>query len=267
MIEQICSMALTYAHHDMRQDFGRQDILEAITTIEAGSAVNTEYIAVEKRAIAIHEAGHAVASHVYNQRLESVRLSIKMRGDSGGHHMARSKEERHFTFRDEEFAGLIHTIGAIAAEQVFYGQNSIGVGGDMYSATTRAAIMAGRWSMGPKPIDLGEKFRTKTEDDEAREKIQKRLREIGERLVATASVDSSVLNARDKRQVVTELLGSAYYIAYNLMAQNKDGVEKVANVLMEQGEMYGDEVVALLDSANLKPAKIDYFEESTWPHL
>jgi ATP-dependent Zn protease len=75
------------------------------------------------------------------------------------------------------------------------------------------------------------------------------------------------LNARDKRPIVTELLGYTYYVAYNCMKQNKDGVQKVAEKLIERREMHGDEVVELLDSANLKPAKIDYLEESTWPRL
>ena len=36
-----------------------------MTTLEAGTAVGVEYVADEKRAVAIHEAGHAVAGHVY----------------------------------------------------------------------------------------------------------------------------------------------------------------------------------------------------------
>src|SRR5918911_3663751 len=38
MIEQICSMALTNAHHDGRPQFTWQDLLEAMTTVEAGTA-------------------------------------------------------------------------------------------------------------------------------------------------------------------------------------------------------------------------------------
>ena len=45
--------------------FGWDDIVEAMTTIESGTAVNVEYIPEETRAVAIHEAGHAVAGHVY----------------------------------------------------------------------------------------------------------------------------------------------------------------------------------------------------------
>ena len=44
MIEQVCSMALTYAHHDGRERFGWGDIVEAMTTVETGTAVGIEYV-------------------------------------------------------------------------------------------------------------------------------------------------------------------------------------------------------------------------------
>ena len=53
-------MALTYAHSDERPFFEWHDIVEAMTTVETGTAVGIEYIAEETRAVAIHEAGHAV---------------------------------------------------------------------------------------------------------------------------------------------------------------------------------------------------------------
>ena len=45
--------------------FGWEDIVDAMTTIESGTAQNIEYIPEETRAVAIHEAGHAAAGHVY----------------------------------------------------------------------------------------------------------------------------------------------------------------------------------------------------------
>src|SRR5204862_4314977 len=65
MIDQVCSMALTYAHHDGRTEFGWRDLLEAMSVIESGAAVNVKYVEHETRAIAIHEAGHAATAHTY----------------------------------------------------------------------------------------------------------------------------------------------------------------------------------------------------------
>ena len=39
MIDQVCSMALTYAHSDGRDYFEWHDLVEAMTTVEAGVAV------------------------------------------------------------------------------------------------------------------------------------------------------------------------------------------------------------------------------------
>src|ERR671923_901069 len=94
MIEQICSMALTHAHHDGRLEFGWADLVEAMTTVESGTAIGVQYVEEETRAVAIHEAGHAAAAHVYRPQLESSRLSIRMRGGSLGHHQADEKEEQ-----------------------------------------------------------------------------------------------------------------------------------------------------------------------------
>src|SRR4051794_7228904 len=166
MIEQVCSMALTYAHSDGREAFEWGDIVEAITTVEAGTAQNVEYAPDQSRATAIHEAGHAIASHIYISNAEHTRLSIRKRGRSLGHYQLMQKEERveGVAFRHEEIAELVMILGAMAAEHVFYGENSTGVGGDVGSATLRAAWMVGMCGMGPEPTDLnGRRFATEEE--------------------------------------------------------------------------------------------------------
>ena len=64
-------MALTHAHHDGRLEFAWSDIVEAMTTVESGTAIGTEYIPEETRAVALHEAGHAATAHVYMKGAES----------------------------------------------------------------------------------------------------------------------------------------------------------------------------------------------------
>ena len=86
MIEQICSMALTNAHHEGELQFNWQHLVDAMTAIESGTAIGIRYVEHETRAVAIHEAGHATTAHVYRPDLESSRLSIRMRGGSLGHH-------------------------------------------------------------------------------------------------------------------------------------------------------------------------------------
>jgi ATP-dependent Zn protease len=274
MIDQVCSMALTIAHHDGRERFGWTDIVEAMTTVESGTAVGVEYIPEETRAVAIHEAGHAVASHVYMQGAESTRISIRMRSGSLGHHQALQKEERFSSWRDEEMARLIWGLGALAAEHVFYGQNSNGVGGDVYSATAQAALMVGASAMGPEPLDLNGKF-TGEEEQETRERLLKRFEQLGLQIMnrttpgGPMSQDpiAGVLGDPHKRALAAQILGQAFVKAYNLMRLNREAVEHIADTLVARKELYGDELVELLEEANLQTPQIDLLDEDSWPKI
>ncbi len=268
-------MALTIAHHSGRDRFAWGDITEAMTTIESGTAINVQYVEAETRAVAIHEAGHATAAHVYRPDLESSRLSIRMRGGSLGHHQAFEKEERFSQWQHEEMGALVHTVGAMAAEHVFYGQNSNGVGGDLQSATNRAAWMVGAAGMGPMPMDW-EAVRLADETaEEARERVMERFERIGLRLMnrTRGSADfhqdpiASVLNDPQKRALAAQVLGQAFVTAVNFVAANRDAVERVADAVIEKRELFGDELTELLERQQLGKPDIDYEEEAAWPRI
>ena len=131
MIDQVCSMALTYAHSDGRQAFEWEDLLEAMTTVESGVAVGQPYAKHEERSIAVHEAGHAVCSHLYAENASPRGSRSASAATRGGHHQAMRLEDRFVDWRSEQIAGLIWTLGAMAAEYVFYDQTTTGVGGDV----------------------------------------------------------------------------------------------------------------------------------------
>jgi cell division protease FtsH len=274
-IEQVCSMALTYAHHEGRERFGWDDIVEAMTTVESGTAINIDYVPEETRAVAIHEAGHAVAGHVYMKGAESTRLSIRRRGAALGHHQALEKEERFSSWRSEELARLIWTLGAMAAERVFYGENSTGVGGDVQSATARAAWMVGACAMAPEPVQLNGTPRGEAKREEAREKIRQRFEQIGAQIMNTAggggpfSHDpiAGVLGDRSKRAMVAQMLGQAYIAAHHLIEHNKEAVEHIAQVVIERKELHGNELLRLLDKANLQIPTVDLTKEEAWPAI
>jgi cell division protease FtsH len=273
MIDQVCSLALTIAHHTGRERFIWEDMVEAMTTLESGTAVGIEYIDLETRAVAIHEAGHAACGHISMKGSESTRLSIRMRGGSLGHHQALEKEERFSRFRSEEMARLVWTLGAMAAEHVFYGENSNGVGGDVQSATAQAAFMVGASAMGPEPIQAVP-LDDETED-EARERVLKRFEAIGRQIMNRTSSGGpfeqnpigSVLSDPDKKRTVAAILGQAYVTAYNTVHDNKDAVERIADTLVERKELFGDELVEMLESQGLRQPEIDYADERTWPRM
>jgi cell division protease FtsH len=276
MIEQVCSMALTYAHSSARLEASWDDIVQAITTIESGTAQSVEYVPDQRRSVAIHEAGHAVAAHVYLPTLTSTRLSIRKRGSSLGHHQAASNEDRHgITWRHDEVADIVWGIGAMAAEHVFYGENSTGVGGDLGMITATAAAMVGYAGMGPVPIDLSH---VSFADDEARREAERmymgRYERIGEQVLnrsrgmrESGDPVAAILMDPFKRQVAAQIVGQAYITAVCLMRHNRDKVAYIADVLVERREIFGDEVIELLENCELEAPPIDITDETIWPKL
>jgi ATP-dependent Zn protease len=269
MIEQCCSMALTIAHSEGRRSFGWADIVEAMTTVETGTAQNIDYVPEETRAVAIHEAGHAAAGHVFLEKdVLSTRLSIRKRGGSLGHYQGMEKDERFSKFRSRVMGSLVMTLGAMATEQAFYGENSQGVGGDVQSATATAAAMVGLWAMGPEPLHVGGDI-----DAEAHEAVLKRLEHIGSTIMNRASGPGmlgdnplgAILSDRNKYQAAAQILGQAYVTAYALMVSNRPAIEQIADTLIDRKEMHGDEVVDLLNSVGLQRPDIDLMNDRTWP--
>src|SRR4029077_9755603 len=127
MIEQALSLALMYAFEDGRDAFTWRDLRESMGNIEAGLAHPVQYTERERVAVARHELGHAVAARYFLPDQVSVRLSIKARTGSLGHHRTVDKEEEFSKFRSQAAGELRHGLGAIAAERVFYGEDSTGV--------------------------------------------------------------------------------------------------------------------------------------------
>jgi cell division protease FtsH len=273
MIDQVCSLALTYAHAQDREQFGRLDLLEAMTTVESGVAIGQPYPQHEERATAIHEAGHAVCGHVFMENRISTRLSIRKRGASGGHHRAMEIEDRFAAWRSEEIGDMIWSLGAMAAEYVFYGQNTTGVSGDVRSATTRAALMVGFRAMGPAAVDLSDRIADPDERSEAEARVRGRFEQIGFQIMNRSPGDldsnrfAATLLDSNKRPLVATLLGQGFVVAYQTVIQNREATERIAEELIAAGELYGDDVTGLLDMVRLSKPDIDVLDEATWPAI
>jgi ATP-dependent Zn protease len=245
-----------------------------MTTVESGTAVGVEYMAEDTRAVAIHEAGHALASHLYMDDVLSTRLSIRMRGSSLGHHQAAEKDERFSHWRHREFGQLIRILGAMAAEHQFYGENSTGVSGDVQMATTLAALMAGAWAMSPEPIQFKKQLGPSREAQE-RKRMMEQFEELGTRIMNRMSTGNmmaadpvgAILGDQDKRKTIALLLGQAYVTAYNAVGHNRRQIEQIAEELIERKELHGDEVVDLLDRVGITKPDIDYLDPKAWPKI
>jgi ATP-dependent Zn protease len=248
MIEQALSVALMYAFEDGRDYFVWRDLREAMGNIESGLVQPVEYTEREKVAVARHEMGHAVALRFFQADHAPVRLSIKMRSDgSNGRLMFSAVEEEFGRFRSQMGGRLRTGLGAIAAERVFYGENSDGVYGDLMQVTNLATHMIGLVGMGP---------------DELSEEESRRAMRFGEYLISVAEMRSGsdmtpghvapTLANPKARAVVAQVIGSAYVDCWRLMKVNEEAINLGAEALIAQGELVGDEITGLLDSLGLR---------------
>jgi hypothetical protein len=78
---------------------------------------------------------------------------------------------------------------------------------------------------------------------------------------------ASVLQDRDKRALAAQILGQAYVTAENFIAANKTAVERIADAVIEKQELYGDDLMRLLDAQHLQRPEIDWTKEETWPQM
>jgi cell division protease FtsH len=271
MIDQVCSLALTYAHADGRPVFSRRDVLEAMTTVEAGVAIGQPYPKHEERATAIHEAGHAVCGHIYMENRMSTRLSIRKRGASGGHHQVAEIEDRFGHWRSEEVGDLIWGLGAIAAEHVFYNQNTTGVAGDLNGVTIGAAHMVSVTGMAPAPVDLSDRIADRDEREKEEKRAMERFEKLGFQLMHRSGSEmegrtyTASMADGNKRRLVAGLIGQCFVVAWNTIKENREATDRIAERLIAVQELYGDDVNELLNEQRLRKPTIDVLDEATWP--
>jgi hypothetical protein len=97
-----------------------------------------------------------------------------------------------------------------------------------------------------------------------------RFEELGETLLSQASLHDDLgraLGSPAKRRAAAQLLGQAYFTAEVFISQNRRRIERIAETLIERRELFGDDVVDLLDGQGLQPARLDFLEEREWPRL
>jgi ATP-dependent Zn protease len=128
--------------------------------------------------------------------------------------------------------------------------------------------------MGPEPLDL--RGRVNDGDlDETEKKLMERFERIGVQIMNRASMGSAmqgdpvaaVLSDPSKRRAVAQILGQAYMTALCCVRHNREAVAQIADVLVQKRELYGDEVVELLEAAKLEPPVIDVLDEKIWPKV
>jgi ATP-dependent Zn protease len=224
MLEHLLDEALIWALRRGASRLSWEDLQRAKMTEELGLAQPVEYAEQERLTIATHEAGHATVAYLLTPDRNLEVLSIIKRKSSLGL-LAHSEGEERFTRRKGEMGGLIRVaMGGIVAEELFFGDTSTGVGGDLQAATLAAAQMVGSFGMGRSLISL----------DATR---------------AGADIVAKVLSDEATRAEMETILHDARAEVRDLLSANRALVEALRDALLEREELIGVEITDVLAAA------------------
>jgi cell division protease FtsH len=226
MLEHLFDEALIWALRRGAAELDWEDVQRAKMSTELGLTQPVVYTDEERRTIATHEAGHATVAWLAARQRKLEVLSIIKRGGALGLLAHSETEERFTTSRTELTALLKVAFGGMVAEELFFGDSSTGVAGDLEAATGAAAQMVGAFGMGGSMVSL-----------------QAASGPGGANLVA------KVLSDDASRAAMEALLDGAKAEVRTLLESNRHLVEALRDALLERDELIGDEITEVLDAA------------------
>ena len=153
-IANVCNEAALIAARHQKAAVGKEDFLAAIDRIVGGLEKKTKVMtAAEKRAIALHEAGHATISWFLEHANPLIKVTIVPRGRALGAAWY-LPEERQITTKEQMLDEMCATLGGRAAEEVFIGHISTGAMNDLERVTKQAYAMIAYAGMSDKLPNL-----------------------------------------------------------------------------------------------------------------
>jgi cell division protease FtsH len=172
----------------------------------------------EKRTTAYHESGHALVARMLPNADPVYKVSIIPRGRALGVTQQLPIDDRH-TYKKEYLHDTIAVLmGGRAAEEIALNSMTTGAGNDIERATDMARHMVTEWGMSSLgPSSLG--------------KVEQELflgREVSKR------VDYSEMTAQKIDAEVKNIVMEGYTRARNVIEQNRDKLESLAQWLLEK---------------------------------
>ena len=173
----------------------------------------------EKRAIALHEAGHATISWFLEHANPLIKVTIVPRGRALGAAWY-LPEERQITTKEQMLDEMCATLGGRAAEEVFIGQISTGAMNDLEKVTKQAYGMIAYAGMSDKLPNLcyynnDEYAFNKPYSEHTAEMID---------------------------QEVQKMIATQYERAKDLLRQHQEGHAQLAQLLIEREVIFAEDV-------------------------
>lgn len=219
-IANVCNEAALIAARHNSKSVGKQDFLDAVDRIIGGLEKKTKIMTDdEKRAIAIHEAGHATISWFTEHANPLVKVSIVPRGRSLGAAWY-LPEERAITTKEEMLDEMCATLGGRAAEELFTGKISTGAMNDLERVTKSAYGMIAYAGMSDRLPNIcyynNNEYNFQRPYSETTAKI----------------MDDEVL----------KIINEQYARAKSILTEHKDGHAQLAQLLVEREVIFAEDV-------------------------
>jgi cell division protease FtsH len=233
-LANVINEATLLAVRQGRTAIEQEDLEEAIERVVSGPQRRGHVLDdAEKELIATHEAAHAVVAEAIGQGVAQQKISIVARGRTLGSAAVYTSADKLVLQRDDLLTQIITILAGAASEELFFGQLSTGVEGDLDRASKLARSMVVAYGMSPEfgPVSIGEK---------AGEVF------LGRDIQSMGNV-SPLQQERienEVRRIVTESMA----IAKQVLEGNRDAMREIVVTLIEQETLSGVALEAMLAS-------------------
>jgi len=222
-IANVCNEAALIAARKDKKAVDKQDFLDAVDRIVGGLEKKNKIVTPdEKRAIAIHEAGHATVSWMLEHAAPLVKVTIVPRGQSLGAAWY-LPEERLIVRPDQMLDEMCATMGGRAAERVVFDKISTGALSDLEKVTRQARAMVTIYG-------LNEKLGNITYYDSSGQSdynFSKPYSEDTARVIDTE---------------ISKLIEEQYQRAIAILETNKEKLTQLADILIEKEVIFKDDL-------------------------
>lgn len=219
---------------------------EATDRVIGGPRRSTTVISEkEKKVTAYHESGHTLAAWAMKDIDRVYKVTILARGRTGGHAMTAGDDDKGMYNRNELFARIVFAMGGRSAEELVFGEPTTGASNDIEQATKIARAMIIEYGMSPQ---LGTvKYGVEEGDVFAN-------RGGGGKMEYSPEVAAQI------DEQVRYLVNKAHRIAYNILAQNREYLDKLAAKLLEKETLRRPDLEALFDGLP-QQERVEVFED------
>ncbi|OAB29035.1 cell division protease FtsH [Flavobacterium fryxellicola] len=225
-IANVCNEAALIAARHNKTAVDKQDFLDAVDRIVGGLEKKNKIVTPdEKKAIAIHEAGHATVSWMLEHAAPLIKVTIVPRGQSLGAAWY-LPEERLIVRPDQMLDEMCATMGGRAAEKVTFNRISTGALSDLEKVTKQARAMVTIYG-------LNEKIGNVTYYDSTGQSEYNLSKPYSEE------------TARVIDEEISLLIESQYQRAIAILEENKDKLNQLANILIEKEVIFKDDLEAI----------------------